>query len=258
MHGQGNRKSSSLPFADSPYPWVMRLVTLNVLAFLLQLVFQNSPLGNMVTQLLILHPPLVAKGMIWQLLSYMFIHGGLMHILFNMFLLWMMGREVEVVLGSRAFLRLYFFSGLVAGLFSMTMWNASILGASGAVLGILAAYGRLFPDRIILAFMVIPMRVKYFIWFIAVLDLYGAIQGTGNIAHLAHIGGLLTGLVMMKMGWHRKSILGIEERRRQREISKQKTDRNRVNAILDKVNREGIHSLTRNEKAFLESMRKRH
>ncbi|MDP6418924.1 MAG: rhomboid family intramembrane serine protease, partial [Candidatus Krumholzibacteria bacterium] len=130
MHGQGNRKSSSLPFADSPYPWVMRLVTLNVLAFLLQLVFQNSPLGNMVTQLLILHPPLVAKGMIWQLLSYMFIHGGLMHILFNMFLLWMMGREVEVVLGSRAFLRLYFFSGLVAGLFSMTMWNASILGAS--------------------------------------------------------------------------------------------------------------------------------
>jgi len=167
----------------------------------------------------------------------------------------MMGREVEVTLGGSAFLRLYFISGLVAGLFSLPMLNAHILGASGAVLGILAAYGGLFPDRIILAFMIIPMKVKHFIWLVAALDLYGAIAGTGNIAHLAHIGGLLTGLVMIRKGWYRKPIFDLEGRRRRRDMDHLKRDRERVNEILDKVSSQGIGSLSKSEKEFLERMR---
>ena len=87
-------------------------------------------------------------------------------------------------------------------------------------------------------------------------DIYGAIAGTGNIAHLAHIGGLITGLLMIRRGWYRKPVLDLEGRRRRRDMNRLKQDRDRVNEILDKVSREGIGSLSRSEREFLERMRK--
>jgi membrane associated rhomboid family serine protease len=248
--------SSRLPFADSPYPWTLRIVVLNLAVFGLKMLLVRSAGAQYIESFFWLQPVRVlTQGMVWQLLTYMFFHAGLMHIGFNMFLLWMMGREVELTLGSAAFLRLYFVSGIVAGLFSLPMLGANVLGASGAVLGILAAYGSLFPDRIILAFMIIPMKVKHFIWVVAALDLYGAIVGTGNIAHLAHIGGLITGLLMIKRGWYRKPILDIEGRRRRSSMKRLKEDRERINELLDKVSREGLDSLSKSERTFLESMR---
>jgi membrane associated rhomboid family serine protease len=195
--------------------------------------------------------------MVWQLVTYMFLHGGPMHILFNMFLLWMMGREVEMTLGSRVFLRLYFTCGVVAGLCSMVMWNSVVLGASGAVLGILAVFGQLFPDRIILAFFILPMQVRHFIWVVAALDLFGAVAGAGQIAHLAHIGGLFTGIIMMRTGLYRRGFLDPAGWRRRRRLARERQDRARVDTILDKVSREGIQALTAGERAFLENMRKR-
>jgi membrane associated rhomboid family serine protease len=207
--------------------------------------------------LLALQPPLVARGMVWQLVTYMFLHGGTMHILFNMLLLWMMGREVEMTLGGRTFLRLFFVCGVVAGLCSMVMWNSVVLGASGAVLGILAAYGQLFPDRIILAFFIVPMQVRHFIWVVAALDLLGAVAGGGRIAHLAHIGGLFTGIILMRTGLYRRPLVDIAGWRRRRRLARTRSDKARVDAILDKVSRDGIQSLTGEEKRFLESMRGR-
>ena len=247
-----------LPFSASPHAWTLRIVALNALIFVLQMLFAQSAAGAWIEYLFYLQPSLVIRGFVWQLFTYMFLHASFMHIGFNMFLLWMMGREVEYTLGGPAFLRLYFLSGLMAGVFSLFMGDARILGASGAVLGILAAYGRLFPDRIILAFFFIPMKVKHFIWVIAVIDLYGAVAGTGNIAHLAHIGGLITGLVLMKTGWYRRPILNVEEWRRRRDRENLRRDRGRVNENLDKVSRDGIQSLTRSEREFLERMRNRH
>ena len=262
------RRSNSwtryLPFGSTPYPWTLRIVVLNALVFLLQLLLEPTPAGYYIRKYFYLWPQLVlTQGFVWQLGSYMFMHAGFIHIGFNMFLLWMMGREVEYTLGGPAFLRLYFLSGLMAGIASLFMLfmgpGVSVIGASGAVLGILAAYGRLFPDRMILAFFFIPMKVKHFIWVIAVIDLYGAVAGRGgNIAHLAHIGGLFTGLLLMRTGWYRRPIFSLEQWRLRRERETLRRDRERVNQILAKVSREGIGSLSRSEREFLERMRKGH
>lgn len=251
------KKSDGLPFGNSPFPWTMRLVALNVIVFVLLLVARNTGFGLAIFNEMVLVPSQVLRGHVWQLITYMFLHSptGMMHILFNMFLLWMMGREVELTLGSGTFLRLYFLSGIVAGLCSL-FTGSPVLGASGAVLGILAVYGHLFPDRIILAFFFVPMKVKYFIWVVAAIDLLGAIQGGGNIAHLAHIGGLFTGIIMMRTGWYRKGGFDVEGWRRSRELEQQQRLRKRVDEILDKVSRSGIQSLTRDEREFLERIRK--
>ncbi len=253
------KKSDGLPFGDSPFPWTLRLVAVNVILFVLLLLARNTGFGLAIFNEMVLVPSQVFKGHVWQLITYMFLHSpsGLMHVAFNMLLLWMMGREVELTLGSGTFLRLYFLAGIVAGICSL-FTGSPVLGASGAVLGILAVYGHLFPDRVILAFFVIPMKVKYFIWVIAAIDLLGAIQGGGNIAHLAHIGGLFTGMLMMRTGWYRKRWLDLDGWRRQRDIDREKGRRKRVDEILEKVSKQGIQSLSRQEREFLERMRKGH
>ncbi|MBN2171992.1 MAG: rhomboid family intramembrane serine protease [Candidatus Krumholzibacteriota bacterium] len=257
MSYYGGGRRDPLPFGDSPYPWTLRLLAINGLIFVVQLVLMRTRFYQSFLMLFALQPATgFMRGMVWQIFTYMFLHGGFLHILFNMFVLWMFGREVEMTIGRRAFLRLYLVSGLVAGLCSLFMWKALILGASGAVLGVLAAYGVLFPDRIILAFLIIPMKVRYFVWLVAALDIFGAIQGGGSIAHLAHIGGLASGYVLMKTGWYRRSFVDLEGRRRRRDIERQRALRRRVDEILDKVNREGLGSLTREEREFLEKARR--
>jgi membrane associated rhomboid family serine protease len=264
MNGRRGRGGLPLPFAGSPYPWTLRIILLNTVVFVLQLWLMRGP-DSLLRDLLILHPYYFFRGAIWQLVTYMFMHAPTFslflgvplptHLLFNMFLLWMMGREVELTLGSATFLRLYFLTGVVAGICSLFTLTPT-LGASGAVLGILAVFGHLFPDRVILVMFIIPMRVRYFIWFVAALDLYGAIAGAGNIAHLAHIGGLFSGMLMMRTGWYRKSWFDLGEWRRRRELENKRRLKQRVDEILDKVSREGIQSLSRQERDFLERMRK--
>lgn len=251
------RRNDGLPFGDSPFPWTLRLVALNVIIYVLLLVARSTGWGMGIFNEMVLVPQQVLRGHVWQLVTYMFLHDprGIMHILFNMLLLWMMGREVELTLGSGTFLRLYFLTGIVAGICSL-FTGSPVLGASGAVLGILAVYGHLFPDRMILAFFFIPMKVKHFIWVIAAIDLLGAVSGGGSIAHLAHIGGLVTGIVMMRTGWYRKGLFDVEGYRRRRNLDRHKRQRERIDEILDKVSREGIQSLSRAEREFLENARR--
>ena len=256
----------------------MRLVVLTSLAFVIQFIALRSPAGRQVFEFLYLNPEYIRPNprlgyipAIWELVTYMFCHSpGLMnfmfvpiptHLAFNMFVLWMFGREVEMNLGSRAFLRLYFAAGIVAGLCALIpgfITGRPTLGASGAVLGILGAYGHLFPDRIILVFFIIPMRVRYFVWVVAALDLYGAIVGgaRSNVAHLAHIGGLFTGILMMRRGWYRRPWLDLEGRQRRSALERERRTRRRVDELLDKISREGLNSLSREEREFLERARR--
>ena len=149
---------------------------------------------------------------IWQLATYMFMHGGLFHILFNMLALWMFGAELERIWGTRYFLKFYFTCGIGAGVLTVffsllpfdaaqSLWASTVVGASGAILGLLLAYAMYFPDRQILMFMVFPMAVKYAVILIGAIALYSSFADTGGgVASITHLGGLLVGYLMLKGG----------------------------------------------------------
>jgi len=191
----------------------------------------------------------------------MFLHAGLFHLLFNMFALWMFGTEIEYRLKSRSFLKFYIFCGLGGGLLSLIFnYNMPnpIVGASGAIYGILAAYWLMFPDRILYIFFMFPMKVRWAIPLFAVLNFVAS--GT-NVAHLAHLGGALIGLAYMKWDYHWLSPsrwLNSMRNKRREEILEKKRQKaedimKRVDEILDKINDVGIDNLSREEKKFLES-----
>ncbi|MDA0878809.1 MAG: rhomboid family intramembrane serine protease [Bacteroidetes bacterium] len=171
----------------------------------------------------------------WQLVTHMFMHGGFEHILFNMFALWMFGTTVERVMGQRKFLFFYLSCGLGAVFLSFVVYyfqvmphltdlqnagfsddlitklmnldivrgDRSMVGASGAIMGVLVAFGMLFPEhKLMLIFLPIPIKAKYFIPAIIALDLFSALTGVSifspsNTAYVAHIGGAITGFVIM-------------------------------------------------------------
>lgn len=140
---------------------------------------------------------------IWQLLTYMFMHGGFTHILFNMFALWMFGMEIENLWGSKKFLYYYLLAGVAAGLFQLFLTpllsggSAVTIGASGAVYGVLIAFGMLFPDRHIYLYFLFPIRAKYLIGFLIILEFLLVDSAGSNVAHLAHLGGALAGFLFI-------------------------------------------------------------
>ncbi len=178
---------------------VKYLIIANVAAYLME---QLAPEMVMIFGL---SPTLVTqKFFLWQLATYLFLHGGLMHLLLNMFGLWMFGSELEKYWGSGFFLRYYFLTGIGAGLLSVAVDPAGrqvTIGASGAVYGILLAYGLMFPNRMLLLYFIIPVKAKYFVAGLGILTFISALQAPGGpIAHLAHLGGMLFGLIYLK-GW---------------------------------------------------------
>jgi membrane associated rhomboid family serine protease len=149
----------------------------------------------------------------WQLLTYGFLHGSVMHLAFNMFALWMFGRELEVMMGSKRFLTYYLVCVVGAGCIQLLVaaWQGGppypTVGASGGVFGILLAYGMTFPNRMVmLVFPPIPMRAKYFVILIGLFELYVGFSGRSpGIANFAHLGGMLFGFAMLSYwGWPRR------------------------------------------------------
>ncbi len=145
----------------------------------------------------------------WQLLTYGFLHGSVMHILFNMFMLWMFGRELEMVMGPRRFLTYYLTCVVGAGIVQLVVAEMQgggypTIGASGGVFGILLAFGMTFPNRMImLLFPPIPMRAKYLVVLAGLMELYfGATGSAPGIANFAHLGGMLFGFGLL-MYWRR-------------------------------------------------------
>jgi membrane associated rhomboid family serine protease len=134
---------------------------------------------------------------IWQLFTYMFLHGNFFHILFNLFSLWMFGNELESYWGSRRFLFYFFFCGIGAGIFTVLFSPYPVLGASGAIYGILLAFGWLFPNRPIYIYFLFPIRAKYMVVIFGLMELFSSASAGSGIAHLTHLGGLVFGFFYM-------------------------------------------------------------
>jgi len=146
---------------------------------------------------------------VWEIVTYMFLHGGPSHLLFNMLMLYFMGVELERKWGSRYFTKFYFICGIGAGLTQLLLgvlpgaigrqfYYTSTIGASGAIFGVLLAYALYFPTRQILMFFLFPVQAKYFVMILIAINLLFFSAGGGGVAHSAHLGGALTGYLYLK------------------------------------------------------------
>lgn len=251
-------------------PWaitraVKYLLLLNIGVFVLEFLW-----GPELIRLFGLTPALVKKGCIWQPFTYMFLHGGLLHLLFNMFALWMFGCEIERTWGTREFVKYYLITGIGAGLLTFVLsFNSHIptIGASGAIFGILVAFALMFPNRLIYLYFLFPVKAKYLVMFFAVLEFVASFRHTSDgIGHFAHLGGMLIGYLYIKTDWrlpalfrfsgYRRYFRNLRHKRRMRAVDKEREREQklmaRVDQILERISRVGYQNLTREEKKTLE------
>jgi membrane associated rhomboid family serine protease len=238
---------------------VTMLIAANVFVYLIQFIIG----GRLFSHLALVPHDTWSRGTIWQFVTYLFLHGGLLHLFFNMYSLWVFGRDVENLWGKTAFLRYYFITGIGAGVIHTLITPYSgvpTIGASGAVMGVLTAFAFLFPDREItlLLFFIFPvrMRARTMALIFAGLSLAGgAAASPDGIAHFAHLGGMLVGVFYMK----RSSIFSFRKKRdvgrRWRDLKRQNESKIRaeetVNRILDKGNAVGMDKLSWRERRTL-------
>lgn len=194
------------------------LIIINVIAFLAQMALPR--IGIDFTSMMGLHYFGSERFGIWQVLTYMFLHGNVSHIFFNMFALWMFGSTLERVWGSWRFLVFYLVTGVGAAVVQELVWSLSYtpeqlayyadalltIGASGAVYGILLGFGMMFPNApIFFLFIPIPIKAKWFVLGYGLLELfYGVTGSTDGIAHFAHLGGMLFGFILIKV-WEKRA-----------------------------------------------------
>jgi membrane associated rhomboid family serine protease len=161
----------------------------------------------------------------------MFLHGGLFHILFNMFALWMFGSDLERMWGTRRFITYYFFTGVGAGLMTVLFTPNGVIptiGASGAIYGLLLAYALYFPERRVFLYFLIPVPVRIFVLVFGLIALLSSItQAGGGIAHLAHLGGLVFGWIYLKWAGGAVSRWQASRRRRHLRVVDRDDDQNR-------------------------------
>lgn len=181
---------------DRMTPWVGRLIAINAVVLLLQQTLFPSP----VLQHLITFDPALAISRPWTFFTYIFFHGGLLHLAGNSLALFVFGPAVEERLGSRAFILYYLFCGVGAAVVSLLFWFVApnfiypFIGASGAVLGVALAFAKFNPDAELFIFpLPMPIKARTLIAIIAVFDVVGALLANDGVAHVAHLGGLLCG-----------------------------------------------------------------
>ncbi len=285
-HGHARHFAFRLAFSATT-----TLIIANVVLFFLQ------QFG--LTEWLVFSVPAVLHGQVWRIVTHMFAHAGFEHIFWNMFGLFMFGRVVEDVLGTRRFYVLYFLSGLV-GLAGWVLFNftqpAVLLGASGALFGVMAAAAVLHPTMVVYVFFVLPLQMRTFVLLYAGLSVAMELWGLGHgVAHLAHLGGMLGGYVYVRRAMARPATgvdwLGPLRRllRRRRGFRVHPgTDRpdprppaspffvpddheadddrmppldgdplTQIDPILDKIGKHGMASLTPRERAMLDRAREK-
>jgi membrane associated rhomboid family serine protease len=195
----------SYSFGPGPLtPAVRALIVLNVVGYLLPLVVPS------VTVWLGLVPALVVgRWWLWQPLSYMFLHGGLFHLLFNMLALWMFGVDLERLWGTRFFVRFYFVAGIGAAITTLVMsllplgfaeglYVSVTVGASGAIYGLLVAFAMMYPHRPIYLYMLFPIPARVFVLIVGAISFLSSVtESSGGIAHATHLGGLLAGYLYL-------------------------------------------------------------
>lgn len=206
------RRDVMWSFGGPLTPAVKYIILATAGAFLLQNLYSPA------TGWLALYPPLVLESFqVWRLATYLLLHGGLLHLFFNMLALFMFGCELERMWRTRLFLRFYLTCGIGAGLFALlpfaAFYQAAHVGASGAIYGLLMAYAMYFPNRVVymnlLFLFFFPIRVKYFVTIMGMLAFLGSVQGAGSgVSHIAHLGGLVVGFLYLRAGMGRRSLAG--------------------------------------------------
>jgi len=178
------------PFSYRFYNATIVLIVINVAVYLLNMAAPRSQVY------LALIPQLVLRrGYFWQIVTYMFVHGGTMHILFNMLGLFIFGIQLERKMGSNEFLLFYMITGIGTGFFSLLL-GINVVGASGAIYGLLLAFATYFPNSRIFIFGLLPLPAPFAVVLFAALSLFYQFTGTmGGIAHLAHLAGLVIGFL---------------------------------------------------------------
>jgi membrane associated rhomboid family serine protease len=266
----------------------MVILVVNVVVFLVQLTFEYYTRFP-VQDYFALSFDGLRQGYVWQLLTYQFMHGGFLHLLVNCWVIYAFGRELESTLGRARYLGLYFASGIIGGLLQVLagavlgrFFGGAVVGASAGAFGLVAAFATLYPERPLqlLLFFIIPvgMRAKFLLLFSAGIAALGLLfpRIDDNIAHAAHLGGLLTGIGFIRFGMHwdwsrvdprgwfkrasrgspppkqraaRKSIPAAEDLPPGEFVMRE------VDPILDKISAQGIQSLTERERKILEAAR---
>lgn len=260
---------------------IVVLLIANVSVFMLQLLFSTVstqwsaqgyessgnysiyPASDKFTKLFWLYPvDALGHLWLWQFFTYMFLHSTTdpWHLIFNMLVLWMFGSEVERVLGPRRFLTLYFTAGIFAGICCCIFTpHSPIVGSSAAILAIEMAFAMYFPDSTVI-FYFLPIRAKYLIMIFTGITIFNCIIPTSsNIAHFAHLGGLLYGFLFVRYSYRVSDYLNKWQLHHQeKELIKEQELRAKVDEILEKVNREGLLNLTRKERSFLRNASKKY
>ncbi len=268
----------------------MALVILNVAAFILQLIVTRFSLVSL-NRYFFLSLNGLEHGYIWQLLTFQLLHGGWFHLLLNCLAIFMIGRDVEEALGRQRFLILYFSSGVVGGLVQILMGlllsgrhSGPVVGASAGAFGLIAAFAMLYPERVLtlLIFFIIPvsMRAKFLLLFSTILAVVGILFPTDNVAHAAHLGGILAGMAFIRYAAHWQWPSFARSRRRPLrplvKVHSQKASpwgqprrevpddlpaaeflSKEVDPILDKISAHGIQSLNERERRILEAARQK-
>ncbi len=186
-------------------PGIRMLLIVNVGIFLLQFFARGTWIGDVLTSLELMPVAVVKLFFVWQLVTYMFLHMGIWHILWNMLALWMFGVELEQLWGTRRFLQFYFFCGIGAGLCVVLLDymfgdpGVRTLGSSGAIYGLLLANAVLWPDRQILFSFLIPIKMKYFVMIIGAIAFLNSFNPASPVSDVAHLGGMLFGYIFLKM-----------------------------------------------------------
>ncbi len=275
--------SFSSPSFPRVTPWVGRLIAITaVVQLLLETVFTSSSV-----RYALLMDPAAMGSRPWGVVTYLFVHAGILHLATNMLGLYLFGTAVENRMGSRSFLLYYLYCGVGAALFSVLLSlaipQAPIIGASGAVLGVAVAFAMFWPDVEIMVFPIpVPIRARTLVIGLAILDLVFARWVNDGIAHEAHLGGMLAGWLFFRLQ-------GLASRRPspsprpqpERVVMVQQTATRdsdprvttpirqltprpgndpvaaEVDRVLDKISAEGIESLTPDERRFLDEVSKR-
>lgn len=188
-------------------PGVRWLLIANAVCFVLYFLAARSAFGPLFAQLALSPRAVLTQFALWQLATYMFLHSplGFGHILINMLSLWMFGGPLEDTWGTRRFLHFYFFCGIGAGLCAVVLnamtgaMDTRTIGASGAVYGVLIAFGILFPRAIIYLFLMFPIEARWFVLILGAIVFLSAIgDAGGGVSHYAHLGGLLFGYLWLR------------------------------------------------------------
>ncbi len=259
MYGQIKYGRSS-GWLNAEYPVVLWLVVINGFVFLFQFLLQLLDIDDVLVHLAL--SGRIWHGEIWQLISYMFLHADTWHLLFNMLALWMFGKELERQWGGKEFLKYYLICGVGAGLTFLFFSSGYVIGASGGVFGVLLAYGMTFPNQTVLFALIFPMKAKYMVIIFGVITFLSiAAPESGQIAHFAHLGGLVTGFFYLTRKRFLKYFTLVPRKKAeaghlrfyptQKPKPTEEELKRQVDRILDKINEIGFDKLTAEEKAIL-------